>query len=213
MKQSLKQSVVERFEAVELDADQLARLEAQTAASSVQRSARQTRFAWLGWPAATAAAVILSIGLYLGNHFYQEHSANVLLQAIAVEVASNHLKLKPLEVKSENLRDVLRYFDRLDFQLLESTSIASNAGDQLLGGRYCSIQGIDAAQLRVASADGQLSTWYEATLPTEKLARIPSLDDDDQPAVFTVKGLRVRIWREHGVVFAEARQPKTATGS
>jgi hypothetical protein len=155
---------------------------------------------------ATAAAVILTIGVFLANQMVQEYKAHALLEAIAVEVVDNHLKLKPLEVESGSLRDVLGYFDRLEFQLLESPRIAGNAGDQLLGGRYCSIQGIDAAQLRVASADGELSTWYEAILPAEKLEKIPDMDDGDEPSVFVVKGLQVRIWQEQGIVFAQARR-------
>ena len=149
--------------------------------------------------------MVLSIGIFFTNQMVQEHGARVLLKAIAVEVANNHLKLKPLEIESRSLNEVLSYFDRLEFQLLESSRITENAGDQLLGGRYCSIQGIDAAQLRVASADGELSTWYEATLPAEKLEQIPDINQGEIPAEYAIKGLRVRIWREQGVVFARAR--------
>lgn len=212
MKHSLKQSVREKFESLELDVNRLAKLESRIDTSVAQRSSRQGGPRWSSWSTA-AAVLILSLGGFFGNLVYQEHSANALLEAIAVEVADNHLKLKPLEVESQSLREVLSYFDHLEFQLLESPRIAGNAGDQLLGGRYCSIQGIDAAQLRVASADGELSTWYEATLPPEKLELIPNIDAGNQPAVFVVKGLRVRIWRERGVVFAEARRPNTDPGS
>jgi hypothetical protein len=207
MNQNLKQSVVEKFRSLELSPDQLAKFEIPSDVSTTHPSPRRKRFGWPAWSIATAAAVILSIGGFLANQMVQEHNARALLEAIAVEVVDNHLKLKPLEVESSNLRDVLSYFDRLEFQLLESSRIAGNAGDQLLGGRYCSIQGIDAAQLRVASADGELSTWYQATLPMEKLEQISDIDDGDKPAEFVVKGLRVSIWREQGIVFAQARRP------
>jgi hypothetical protein len=129
-----------------------------------------------------------------------------LLEAIAIEVADNHLKLKPLEIESADLRSVLGYFEDLDFQLQASPRITGNPGDQLLGGRYCTIQGIDAAQLRVIAADGVLSTWYEATLPAEQLQLVPEMGDGQQPAEFLVRGVDIRIWQEHGVVFAEAKE-------
>jgi hypothetical protein len=205
MKKNLKHSICEKFQSLELNPDQLAKLGTPIAASSAQPSSRRKRLGWPAWSAATAAAMILSIGIFFANQMVQEHGSRVLLEAIAVEVANNHLKLKPLEIESGSLNEVLSYFDRLEFQLLESSRITGNAGDQLLGGRYCSIQGIDAAQLRVASADGELSTWYEATLPAEKLVQIPDIDDDDIPAEYVIKGLRVRIWQEQGVVFAQAK--------
>lgn len=202
MKHSLKQSTKDKFDAIELSPGQLSTLQAQIDAASPPSEKRLLRFHWPAW-ALAPAALVLAIGLLLANQLYRANNANDMLQAIAMEVASNHLKLKPLEVESQNLREVLRYFDRLDFQLAASPSITGSEGDKLLGGRYCSIQGIDAAQLRVVSADGELSTWYEAMLPPGKLKHIP---DIAAPAEFSVKGLRVRIWRDHGVVFAHARR-------
>lgn len=212
MKRSLKESVADKFEEIELNSDQLARLELQVDAATRQPASLPRRLGRLAWLRVSAAALIFSIGVLLANQFYRSQHANELLEAIAIEVASNHLKLKPLEVKSQNLREVLSYFDRLDFQLLESKSIAVGAGDQLLGGRYCSIQGIDAAQLRVMSADGELNTWYEGTLPPGKLKQIPDTDSGAAPAELAVKGLSVRIWRQQGIVFAHARRPESGPG-
>ena len=143
--------------------------------------------------------------MYKRQQVYQSHQDQVLLQSIAEEVADNHLKLKPLEVQGDDLPSVLGYFTNLDFQLLASPRITANSGDRLLGGRYCTIQGIDAAQLRVAASDGTLSTWYEATLPADELKRIPDWDAGGQPAEFVVRGVDIRIWQENGIVFAEAK--------
>ncbi len=208
MQQSLKQVTIDKFDDIELNAKQLKQLQQQIDAATSRRALPRKAIAWPVW-SAVSVALILVIGLVLANPFYRQDDASELLEAIALEVANNHLKLKPLEVKSQNLRQVLSYFEGLDFQLVESASIVGAAGDRLLGGRYCSIQGIDAAQLRVESADGELSTWYEATLPPAKLKHIPDLDNGAAPAVISAKGLRVRIWRNHGVVFAHARRPET----
>ena len=203
MQKPLKQAVRDRFEAIELSEAQLDELGAQ-----LQQAERETPAKTPAWrqAAAVAAAIsLLVVGGFVGNQAWQSHQDLILLQAIAEEVADNHLKLKPLEVESSDLPSVLGYFENLDFQLLASPRITGNAGDRLLGGRYCSIQGIDAAQLRVVASDGTLSTWYEATLPADKLKRVPDLDAGERPAEFVMRGVDIRIWEESGLVFAEAK--------
>ena len=203
MRQPLKQAIRNRFEDIELSESQLDELAARFAAEAPAAPARKP--AWWQMPAIAASILVLAIGGLFGTQVYQSHQDRVLLQAIAGEVADNHLKLKPLEVQGGDLPSVLGYFRDLDFQLLASPRITANSGDRLLGGRYCSIQGIDAAQLRVVAGDGTLSTWYEATLPPDKLTRVPDLDAGERPAEFVVRGVDIRIWQESGVVFAEAR--------
>ena len=201
MQKPLKQAVRDRFEDIELSGAQLDELGAQ-----LQQAERETPAKMPAWrQAAVAAIVLLIVGGVVGNQAWQSHQDRVLLKAIAEEVADNHLKLKPLEVESGDLPSVLGYFEDLDFQLLASPRITGNDGDRLLGGRYCSIQGIDAAQLRVVAQDGTLSTWYEATLPDDKLRRIPDIDAGERAARFVVRGVDIRIWEESGLVFAEAK--------
>jgi hypothetical protein len=172
----------------------------------ILQSTGQPRRPWWRRPVTAAAIVLLAVGSLVSIQQYDSYRAAGLLEAIAIEVADNHLKLKPLEIESADLRSVLGYFEDLDFQLQASPRITGNPGDQLLGGRYCTIQGIDAAQLRVIAADGVLSTWYEATLPAEQLQLVPEMGDGQQPAEFLVRGVDIRIWQEHGVVFAEAKE-------
>lgn len=200
MRQPLKKSIRDRFEGVELSDTQLDEL-----TKRLQEGATREPSRWLR-PAGAVAVVLLALAGMLAPQLYRSHQSQVLLESIAQEVADNHLKLKPLEVENSDLRSVLGYFRDLDFQLLASPVIAGNPGDRLLGGRYCSIQGIDAAQLRVASAAGTLSTWYEATLPDDKLRLVPKPIEGDRPGEFVIRGVEIRVWQENGVVFAEARE-------
>lgn len=202
MQQPLKKLIRDRFETIELSAAQLDELSAIVAGTSPMPEERPARSRL---PALAAAMIVLVLAGIVGTQKYHSYQGRVLLQAIAGEVADNHLKLKPLEVQGSDLPSVLGYFEDLDFQLLASPRIAARSGDRLLGGRYCSIQGIDAAQLRVAAADGTLSSWYEATLPEPKLRRIPDMDSGERPATFIVRGVDIRIWQEKGIVFAEAK--------
>ena len=203
MKQRLKQSVIEKFEPIELSEEKLALLEDRLSAHAADTSKHRVNRRRLT-VSGIAAVLALAIGIPLGNDAYRSHRADALIDAIALEAVNNHLKLKPLEIESPDLGEVLAYFEKLDFDLVASESIAGNPGDRLLGGRYCTIQGIDAAQLRIRSGNGELSTWYEGILPPEELALIPGIDNDS-PAVRTLKGLQVRVWREYGVVFVTVR--------
>jgi len=203
MQLPMKKAIRERFKDIELREEQLDELTARFAAAEAAGPTK--RSSWLSARGIAAAVIVLAIGSLVLTQAYQSHRDQVLLRSIAQEVADNHLKMKPLEVQSDDLPSVLGYFTDLDFQLLASPRITANSGDRLLGGRYCTIQGIDAAQLRVAASDGRLGTWYEATLSEDKLKRIPDLDAGEQPAEFVIRGVAVRIWKESGVVFVEAK--------
>ena len=202
MQKPIKQAIRERFEDIELSEAQLDEL---TARIAVEEPTAVRKPFWRQMPAIAAAIALLVVGGVFANLLYQSHQDRLLLQSIAQEVADNHLKLKPLEVQASDLPSVLSYFEELDFQLLASPRITANSDDRLLGGRYCSIQGIDAAQLRVVAGDGTLSTWYEATLPADKLDRIPDMDAGERPAEFVERGVGIRIWQEKGIVFVEAK--------
>jgi hypothetical protein len=200
MRQPLKQTVRDKFAEVDLDSRQLDELE-----TLLQGAGGQRRPLWRH-PAMAAAIVLLAIGSLFSIQQYESYQAAGLLESIAIEVADNHLKLKPLEIESTDLRSVLGYFEDLEFQLQASPRITGKPGDRLLGGRYCTIRGIDAAQLRVVASDGVLSTWYEASLPAEQLRLVPAMGDGEHPAAFVIRGVDIRIWQEHGVVFAEAKE-------
>ncbi|MCG6869672.1 MAG: hypothetical protein LJE91_13370 [Gammaproteobacteria bacterium] len=84
-----------------------------------------------------------------------------LIDEIAAEVVENHLHNKPLEVDTTRIAGIQECFTRLDFMPVESRYLADR-GLTLLGGRYCSLQGVTAAQLRFAAVgEDELYTLYE----------------------------------------------------
>ena len=123
---------------------------------------RPVRASWL-LAGGLFAAVLTLISFFYTAQWYRAGSDNRLLVAIAAEVAANHLKLEPLQVEGAELAPVLAYFTELDFQPVTGPRPVAR-GATLLGGRYCTIQGVTAAQLRYRAPDGTLSTWYEGTL-------------------------------------------------
>lgn len=164
---------------------------------------RPVRPHWLLFGAAGAILLTL-ISVWFTGQWYSARESNRLMVAIAGEVAANHQRLEPLEVESRDLGVVFGYFRDLDFRPV-ATPRLGGADRALLGGRYCSIQGKAAAQLRFREQDGDLSTWYEAVLPTEQLRLLPSIERGQIPAELYLRGIRVNIWTEHGLVFAAAR--------
>ncbi len=70
---------------------------------------------------------------------------------------------------------------------------------RLMGARYCSIQGVPAAQLRVQDIrSGKESTLY-AVKAVGKLQAV-------SPTVSGMDGIRVEVWRQDNVLFALAER-------
>jgi hypothetical protein len=97
---------------------------------------------------------------------------------------------------------IRRYFTDLEFVPAE-ISLLANADLELLGGRYCSIQSVPAAQLRITSPDGNhLQTLYQTEYRKDIFGTLPVLENGDAPVTVNVKGITVRIWVEKGLLFA-----------
>jgi len=60
----------------------------------------------------------------------------------------------------------------------------------LQGGRYCSIQGVTAAQLRYSLGEDEVSTLYEVGYDPGTFGPIPDLDQGQRPEQLLVRGLK-----------------------
>ena len=159
-----------------------------------------------GWLVAAASSLLIAlvVGLLQMNpvSFQQD-----LVAEIAAEVVDNHLHMKPLEVEGNELASIQTYFDRLDFQPIESRYLA-DIGLDLLGGRYCSLQSITAAQLRFKSlGSDKLHTLYQVGYDPAVFKALPNLDEGDQPISVFNRGVKVTIWVEKGVLLALTEAP------
>ncbi len=121
---------------------------------------------------------------------------------IADEVAKNHIKAKPLEVQAQNLAQLRGYFTELDFTIVSSSRLSPNS--LMLGGRYCSIQGLTAAQIRFIDQE-QAVTLYEVQYDKALYGELPVIEADQQPIEHIVRGVAVAIWVEKGLLMASAR--------
>jgi len=124
-----------------------------------------------------------------------------LSQRIMDEIAYNHKQDMPIEVASNSLDDIRKYLNRLSFPIISPTSLTM-PNWQFLGGRYCSIDGKLAAQLKIKNlADNNIYTLYQASTEAgvDQLSNARLTD--------MIDGVGVSIWREKGLLLGLASSP------
>ena len=209
MNRPLKQAVRQHFAQRALSTEQLERLEARMVVDAPRPAHRRLMTtSWIGWSAAAAIAALLVVVLLSPSGLIDDIP---MTERIAMEVARNHIKLKPLDVETDNMDAIRRYFTDLEFVPVESQLLAGSKL-ALLGGRYCSVQSVPAAQLRVSAPDKHsLQTLYQSEYRKDVFGPLPMLENGDVPVEVNVKGITVRIWVEKGLLFAlteaAAREP------
>lgn len=164
------------------------------------KRAQSPRRDWRPTAAAAGALLFGTVAFYVMEWGVPTSDA-LIHHKIADEVAANHLKLRPLDVKSDRFVEVRRFFDQLDFVPVQSSWWAQTSAT-LLGGRYCSIRGKEAAQLRFETPVGTVQTVYEAVYDEDLHRYLPNFRQGEKPLVMSVRGLKVYLWREHDLLFA-----------
>ena len=202
MSKPLKQSVRNHLESYSLAEDQFHKLES-LAKQAAPISTRQFSI----FPFAVAGAVAAFLLAFFLSPLIMDQ--NNVRERIAMEVVTNHIKLKPLEIETSSIDDIRGYFKKLDFMPVNSR-LVDQFGLEIIGGRYCSLQGITAAQLRVRKpGTNTVQTLYQTEYRKNVFKDIPVLEDGDAPVDIYVKGVKVRIWVEKGLLFALTDLPGT----
>ncbi|GMT41031.1 MAG: hypothetical protein IEMM0001_1766 [bacterium] len=203
MKQSLKQQVNQHIEQVELSGQRLTELEALINPQTGKESRRGRYYG--GKLAAAGIFFVAVVTIFMVSQFPRDATKD-MPQRIAEEVVKNHLKLKPLEVKAGTINAIRGYFSKLEFMPVES-SMPSLNGMQLIGGRYCSLQGITAAQLRMKQGQNSQTLYQTQYLP-DVFGQLPQLEKGESPLVVYARGIKVKIWVEKGLLFALTESPE-----
>lgn len=185
----LKDAIQEHAESVSLSDEEFEKLLADNAPSDANPSRR-----WVAW-VALAAALLIALGLWwpFGGSVHHD---------IAEEVVYNHQKLKPLEIESASPDELAAFFGTQDVRIVRNSKVLGDRDWELLGGRFCSIQGADAAQLRFRDADGQLLSVYMAPYSESKMGPLPDVDAGAEPLRTVSDGREVWIWREQNQIVA-----------
>ena len=195
MRRSLKTASSDYFTSFQLNDDALIALHER-----VNQPVEKTgRFYGKQIFAGFMAGILLAI---FTNLILQRTQPDPLLQ-IASEVAQNHLHQNPLEIASNDFSEVQQYFSGLDFAIQPSSYYAGD--DKILGGRYCSLKGVKAAQIRL-NTSSQPATLYQVAYDRQIFGDLPDIDKGEQPVVRYANGIKVKIWVEKGLLMSSAEQ-------
>lgn len=200
MKTTVKQAVQQKFNEQTLSADQLQILMAKQKLADTEFVPVNKRNRFLLPGAIAASVLLLAMVLQWFSHMPIDKT-QAIANAIANEVVTNHLHLKPMEVQANTVEEIRPYFTQLPIQLLNSRALKPDFG-KLMGGRYCSIQGVTAAQLRLKTRAGKTNTYYQAEYQPDEHGPLPDIDRNEKPLLIYAKGIGVYIWQEKGLIFA-----------
>jgi len=119
---------------------------------------------------------------------------------IASEVARNHLKNEAIEFRASDYLALSRQMGRLEFELRPPARLG-HSPYEVLGARYCSIQGQQAAQIKLKDRKARVLTLYE-TPWNESLVRAAGRE-------YRFDRVRVSLWRENGIFLGLAQTNST----
>lgn len=184
---------LEHEELTDQEIDQLQALAENNKVQSRYMPQRSTK-----WIALLTLAASLFIVVAL-SYTYKIHTNDLIQERLAHEVFTNHLKIKSLDIETHSLQELRDFFERLDFSPFFSGDMRT-ADLKLLGGRYCTLQGAVALQLRFLSPDGEVITFYQALYEKDRFGKLPDIKEGDRPNVILEKGIEMSIWQENSVV-------------
>ncbi|MCU7905864.1 MAG: hypothetical protein KZQ76_08390 [Candidatus Thiodiazotropha sp. (ex Epidulcina cf. delphinae)] len=137
--------------------------------------------------------LLLALGLFIATSLIT-YSGDIT-QLVVQEISLNHNKRLSVEFPVETYAGLNQQMSRLDFILRPSARVGGNRY-RLLGGRYCSIQGRLAAQLKFQDEEGNIHTLYQ-TLQTEALTEL-------EEGRVQQNGLNITLWNEAGLLYGLA---------
>jgi len=152
---------------------------------------RWTRRQWL--QAAAIGGVLLVGGVTVRQQVYQSGTREMLLN----ELALNHREAFELDVATDSFATVQDALGRLNFEVQAPANLV--AGYELLGGRYCSILGKLAVQLKLREpASRRVDTLFLTPL-TGKLGKI-------QPQRASVDDIAITLGSSGDLFYGHTRQ-------
>jgi hypothetical protein len=188
MKKTLKENIKENYAELKLSPEQWRSLDSLQQNRAGKHGVRF--FLKISFAAMAASVLLLSLYLFQGS--------GSLVERIADEVAYNHNKNVQMEIKTASIDEVQSFLSKIDFTLIHSERLPLEQWE-LLGGRYCSIQGRLAVQMKIRNkADGKLKTLYQVPYPKE-LSHIKSVSMETYASE-----VKVSLWRERGMLLGLA---------
>lgn len=136
-----------------------------------------------------AASLLLAV-LILFQWMNVAPTQQQLVASIAKEIAINHQKQFASDFSASSYAGLSRVMTKLDFKLTDPERLRSK-GFEILGGRYCSLSGHIAVQVRLKNSAGEIFTLYQ----TNSHETFKALTEHAARA----KGIDIEMWNEGGV--------------
>ncbi len=183
---NLEQELKNYYQSKHLASDKITAI--QTSTQEMGRTHRR-----ISYLLPVAVLVLLTIGIGLWLHISTDSS---LTHQVVTEIGHNHRQHGALVVKSDQYGIVQNALSELDFPLQPRRD--NLVRDFLLiGGKYCTIQGSQAAQLKLNHRKSQvIHTLY--VLP------ITNSIKDVEPGVYETNGVQVELWTDQQLLYGLA---------
>lgn len=115
--------------------------------------------------------------------------------ALAHEIASSHVMNLDPDVEAESFEEARQRLEKLDFAAVRPTADVMPAF-RLTGARYTRVGGEMGAQFHIEDAAGRPCSLFQ--VPDDEAFR------NIQEATYEVDGVRVKVWREAGLLMGLA---------
>lgn len=117
---------------------------------------------WRPWlPVAAAAVVVMMISFQFGK----KYDVSQLAQKVAGEIVMRHNGVRPFDIETSSFDGVQNGLKDLRFSVTPHVKQGLLSAYQVVGARYCFLEGQQGAHLRVRNrATGVLCTLYVASL-------------------------------------------------
>jgi hypothetical protein len=125
-------------------------------------------------------------------------------QRVATEVMTNHLYMKLLDVETDSMGVLQKQLNNLGFMPKLSTTF-NEESVVLLGGRYCTLQGVVATQLHFKTKAGAIMTQYQTVYDASLFGSLPDVNSGEKPITINRGGIQMQLWQESGLLMASAK--------
>ncbi|VAW83968.1 hypothetical protein MNBD_GAMMA16-1785 [hydrothermal vent metagenome] len=136
------------------------------------------------------AASLLLATVILFQWIFSTPTQQDLIASIAQEIAINHQKQFDSDFTETSYAELSNLMTKLNFKLVDPARLKEK-GFQILGGRYCSLYGHIAAQVRLKNNAGVIFTLYQ----TGSHEAFKTLTEHTTQA----NGIEIEMWNEAGI--------------
>lgn len=143
----------------------------------------------LSWGLLAAVLILALMPIFM----IQNHGVQTFRSEAIEEVAYNHLKREQPKFYSSSYETISQNLEKLSFQLKRPTFLD---GYTLVGGKYCSVQGVKAAQLKVFDGSGDSGTIYVVPAK-EKFSKL-------RGSYQSSEGVNIEFHQEHNLLWIYA---------